>query len=209
MVFGKAVRTAFTRAVAAACVLYLVADFLDFERLQQPDQTRVAGTKTAVVLGGGEARISAGLKLIDSGAIARLFVSGENLDDYKTFVSFYSWRNPDLKGVDRMLECCIEWSGRARSTIENAAETKCWLRQSGVDGPIALLTGPEHLPRATLIFSRVLGAPNVIPYAAPDPWHPMSGEERMRASLVEYMKFIGTRAYLLLVPAGTIGASFC
>lgn len=212
MSFARPITIAALRVVMAAGALYLFLGFFSFGNFPTPSAAQMARTTVAVVLGGGESRISAGLKLIDKGAIRRLFISGDNLDAYKSFVSFYSWRNPELKDVGRLLECCIEWSRKARSTIENARESQCWLTTSGLSGPILLITSPEHMGRALLIFENELPDRTIIPYPAPDPWHPKSAKERMRDFALEYAQYLATRAYYwvsFLGGRGLWGRRFC
>jgi uncharacterized SAM-binding protein YcdF (DUF218 family) len=200
------------RAATAAIALYLLYGFLDFGNFPTPGPAQLAGVRVAVALGGGEQRISAGLRLIDAGAIDRLFISGDNLNNYNSFVSFYAWRNPELRDVGRLLECCVEWSRKAQSTVENATETRCWLARSGYGGPILLITSAEHMGRALFIFSKVLPGRPIIAYPAPDPWHPKSGEERLRDVALEYVRLVSTRAYdglVSLVGGRLPGRDFC
>jgi hypothetical protein len=212
MQFRNALRVTITFVVVASAALFLFASFIGFGDLTTPSQAQLTNAKVAVIFGGGEGRISSGLRLINSGAIIRLFISGDNLDNHNAFIDFYSWRNPDLLDIKQMLKCCIEWSGKAQNTIENAAETKCWLIKAGVAGPIVLITSQEHIERALLVLSWQLGSRTIIPYPAPDPWHPRSETDRVRAFVVEYAKYVSTMAYywmLVLQGRSVVSPSFC
>jgi uncharacterized SAM-binding protein YcdF (DUF218 family) len=98
--------------------------------------------ETAVVFTGSRNRVIWGLRLLEDGRVARLLVSGI---PEETFVREFRLSQVLVKA---RREGRLVLGTRAETTLENAAETVCWLEREGLTGPILLITSEEHLPRA-------------------------------------------------------------
>ncbi len=126
-----------------------------------PDVPPPANEKTdaIVVLTGGAGRVQEGLSLLESGAAAKLFVSGV-------------YRGVDVQALLKVaqrspgnLECCIILGYAADSTTGNAEETAKWVRREGITS-IRLVTASYHMPRSLLEFAeRMPAGVHVLPHA--------------------------------------------
>ncbi len=126
-----------------------------------PDALPPATEKTdaIVVLTGGAGRVQEGLSLLESGAAAKLFVSGV-------------YRGVDVQALLKVaqrspgnLECCVVLGYAADSTKGNAEETAEWIRREGITS-IRLVTASYHMPRSLLEFRQRLPADvRVLPHA--------------------------------------------
>lgn len=154
--------------------------------------------RIAVVFTGQFERIHFALGLFEEGRIDRLFISGVN-----------SGAGLDPKRFDRQFglsealraaraEGRIVLASEANTTLENAAETACWLRMSPEVDTVALITSHRHMPRASLALERALSANLSVHRMASDRG---SGGESSRAKAVEFRKFVGTWGVTGLSPA--------
>lgn len=110
--------------------------------------------RVAIVLTGESRRISFALDQMERGRFDRLLIAGAGHDSAR-FVS-------QFKLSDRLQRAMargdIELADRSTSTLENAIEAYCWLRQYPSISEITLITSTAHMPRASLAFDRALGA---------------------------------------------------
>lgn len=129
-------------SICAALVVLLDPVGMQMARAAEPEVVEPPLPETAVVFTGARHRVLWALRLLEDGKIARLLVSGI---PEETFLREFRL-SPVLVAARR--EGRLVLGTRAESTLENAAETVCWLRQEGLPGPILLITSNEHLPRA-------------------------------------------------------------
>ena len=123
------------RIAVAAVLTVLAISFLGFAGYHKPkDLTRV---ETAIVFSGADERVRVGLELLNAGLVKRLYISGANpnagiwLNDFEQkFGNGYGNMKP-------LLECCIQFGALADNTLQNALETRCWLENQGLRGPIS------------------------------------------------------------------------
>jgi uncharacterized SAM-binding protein YcdF (DUF218 family) len=124
---------------------------------QHPEQK----TDAIIVLTGGPKRIEEGLRLFSSGLSGQIFISGVHpsvsMDDIK-----------NLKhGGPALPECCITLGQEARTTIQNARETKDWIEKNNVK-TIRLVTANYHMPRALIEFRAALPNLEIIAHPVAD-----------------------------------------
>ncbi|MBL4613423.1 MAG: YdcF family protein [Magnetovibrio sp.] len=112
----------------------------------------VSKTDAIVVLTGGSGRLDEGLRLLEHGFAEKLFISGVYKGvDMKNLLEAYR-RNP------QELNCCVD-IGYAEDTIDNATETRDWVKKNNIR-TVRLVTSGYHMPRSVMEFENVL--PDVI-----------------------------------------------
>ena len=171
----------------AAILLFWTFGFYGFTRLiPPPGAPSEEATDAIVVLTGGAGRVREGLKLLESGLAAKLFVSGV-------------YRGVDVQALLRLarqepgnLECCIVLGYVADNTRGNARETARWIERERY-GSLRLVTASYHMPRSLLEFRRVLPpefglvAHPVHPEHYRAWWH---SRNSLRLALSEYHKYL-------------------
>jgi uncharacterized SAM-binding protein YcdF (DUF218 family) len=163
-----------------------------FDSFSPPSAMEIRRASAAVVFTGAFERVDAGLQLLDSRAVPRLFISGVNGNagiSPLRFVSQFSTRNLNIRDLQELKECCVQFGERADNTFQNALETKCWINGEGISGPLLLITSRLHMARARAALSGALPDHALIPYPVPDGPSPI-GSLKSRAS--EYLKYLGT-----------------
>lgn len=109
-------------------------------------------TDAIAVLTGGSGRLNEGLKLLEHGLAAKLFISGVYKGvDMQSLLKAYR-DNPEN------LNCCVA-IGYAEDTINNAIETSAWARKNGIKS-LRLVTSGYHMPRSVLEFEHSM--PSII-----------------------------------------------
>ena len=128
-------------------------------------------SKIGVVFTGAYGRIDVGLKLLAEHQIQRLFISGVNAGAGlwpDRLVELIVKRNPSIANVVQLIECCVDFGVYAQNTLQNAAETKCWLDRVRYQVPIVLITSARHMPRAYLTLTAAAPRLKIEPYPAPN-----------------------------------------
>lgn len=101
-------------------------------------------TDAIVVLTGGSGRLDEGLRLLEQGFAAKLFISGVYKGvDMENLLKAY-------RESPSNLNCCVA-IGHAEDTINNALETGKWARANSI-ASLRLVTSAYHMPRAMLEF---------------------------------------------------------
>ncbi len=157
-----------------------------------------ARTDAIVVLTGGGLRLEHGLSLLITGKAPVLFVSG-----VESGVTL-----PELlrsKGISQIAQQVphdkVELGYVARSTLQNAEETKSWVMQHNVKS-IRLVTGNYHMPRSVFLMHEAL--PDVAIVA--DPVFPAEFSNNtwwlssygLRLVISEYHKYIASAVAVML-----------
>ena len=190
-----------SRAIMAAALAGAVAFFAGFNRYAHDALTGPLGppdveAQAAVVLTGrSDARLRAGVALVERGQVERLLISGV----YRAATA------PEVQAVaggsDEAFACCIDLGKQAGSTIGNAREVQAWVAQHGIRR-LVLVTETYHMPRALLEVRRAIPGVQVIPYGireAPydvtDAW---SNQRVLRGLLLEYTKYLLVHARVFL-----------
>jgi uncharacterized SAM-binding protein YcdF (DUF218 family) len=194
-----------SRALMAAALglgLWLFADFNRFahEVTRAPLGDPAATADAAVVLTGrSDARLRAGLALLEQGRVPRLLISGVFADATDDEVRAVIGGQPELYA------CCVTLGREAQSTVGNAREIAEWVARSPTRS-LLLVTEAWHMPRALREVRRAVPGVAVSAYAIrqppfelEDPW---SNSRVIRALALEYAKLLAVRARLeLRLPA--------
>lgn len=142
--------------------------------------------ESAVVFTGVPNRVLWGLRLLEDGKIRRLLVSGISEDEFTRDVRL-SRALATAREEGRLV-----LGTRAQSTLENAAETACWLRREGLAGPILLITSEFHLPRATEALAQAAPGIAIEPLGVADPTDPSHvGREETEARKLAVTRALG------------------
>ena len=115
------------------------------------DVVRPEKVDLIVVLTGGSGRIIEGARLLEEGIAPRLFVTGvEAAGQFYLNAPGY-----DLKKLKDEGKVLVDPT--AKNTIENALQTKAMITQlKKVPSSILIVSSTYHLPRAELMFKKVL-----------------------------------------------------
>ncbi|MGQ0526742.1 MAG: YdcF family protein [Alphaproteobacteria bacterium] len=138
-------------------------------------------TDVIVVLTGGGNRVEEGLILFALGKTKELFISGVHPGVTENEVRAM-W-----KGRAPLPECCITLERTSISTLQNAQQTRDWLKNTDYHS-IRLVTANYHMNRALLHFSLLLPGVDIIPHPVE---HPNVGPRTKRFWLImlsEYHK---------------------
>jgi uncharacterized SAM-binding protein YcdF (DUF218 family) len=129
---------------------------------------------------------------VNSGAVPRLYISGVNGGAGlrpDRFVAQFSARNPTVRDMRQLVECCVEWGELAENTFQNALETKCWIDRRRLSGPLLLITSQGHMARALAALSGALPGRTLIPYPVPSARPPV---DPIRPRVFEYLRYLAT-----------------
>ena len=187
------------RIAVAGVLIVLAVGFLGFAGYDKPKD--LSGIETAIVFSGADERVRVGLELLEAGAVTRLYISGANpnagiwLNDFEK-----KFGNGD-GNVTPALKCCIQFGTLADTTLQNALETRCWLGQQGLGGPIVLITSTLHMPRARAALRHLLPLVAITPYPVPE--DRVNTSEWLRQKTIEYIKYLATVA-LMELPGSVI-----
>lgn len=184
------------------CLLVLMTyHYVTFDEFETPDAELIHKTQAAVVFTGAYSRIDAGLRLRAGNQVPRLYISGFNRKAgvYPTFVETFAKRNPMIADLGKLMSCCVEVGASARTTFQNALETKCWVNREGISGPLLLVTSRNHMARALADLRGKLPFFEVTPYPINDA-PPTSGRERALNFLEYLASLIASRMPISLDP---------
>jgi uncharacterized SAM-binding protein YcdF (DUF218 family) len=177
------------KLVIVAAVIFGIG-FLLFADFIKDEPAEVIGKADGIVaLTGGEARISAAIRLLSDEHGKRLLISGVNPSTTREQLIRL---NPKSAGQFR---CCIDLDWNALDTIGNAEETAAWVRRRGFKSLI-VVTSSYHMPRSIIELRRELPDVELIPYPVKSrafekgEWwtHPAG----LRLLLTEYLKLFPT-----------------
>ena len=110
-----------------------------------------------VVLTGGSARIPEGLRMLQNNQARLLFISG-----LFTELSIRTYKNI-LSKFKKINYNNIHYDTVAKTTIENAEQTKIWINKNGVKS-IYLVTSYYHIPRAIYLMKKYIPKLKILPY---------------------------------------------
>ena len=180
------------RVFLGMALISVALGFLAFDSFDVPSEAEVRRTSVGIVFTGAFERVDAGLRLLNAGAIPRLYVSGVNAGAGilpARFVSQFSARNQNIADLQGLVACCVEWGERANNTFQNAQDTKCWVDRRGMTGPLLLITSRRHMARALAALSGALPRRELIPYPVDEA---LSPTDSLRERALEYVKYLGT-----------------
>ena len=165
---------------------------------------KMAVADGAVVLTGGQDRLSEGVEVLASGHAQRLLISGVNPNTSASDLAH------DIAKFKTYSECCIDLGYTAQNTIGNAEETRDWMRQHHFESLI-VVTSSYHMLRALAELRHVLPETRLIPHVvladgAKSDSYLMSGDD-FRLYFVEYLKFLAAHLRFLLVPTEALSSN--
>jgi len=183
--------------VCAAALVAVFAGFLAFSQLIEQDESRALRPAVAVVaLTGGADRIEDALDLLEKGYAGRLLITGVNPSLTRADVVRLA------PGAAGLIECCVDLGYEARNTMGNALETRQWLADHDLRGPVIVVTSNYHMPRALAELAHELPGTELIPYPVVSDrlragaWWNDAGVARLWVG--EYMKFLVALARIQL-----------
>ncbi len=150
--------------------------------IKRPERNNTE-TDAIIVLTGGGMRIDTGLDLLSSGFSGQLFITGVHVGVHIDEI-LASWPEKD-----KFSECCITLGYKARTTIENAQETKSWALDKDIKS-IRLVTSAYHMKRSLLEFENELGFIEIIPHPVPEESNEIYNFDFWLLAFSEYNKFI-------------------
>jgi uncharacterized SAM-binding protein YcdF (DUF218 family) len=150
--------------------------------------------------GASDARITAAMKLLETGKARRMLISGVNPQASRA----------DIRGVAkatrRLYDCCVDLGFQAADTVGNARETARWVQMHNYHSLI-VVTSDFHMPRAMLELRAALPGVNFTPYPVPSPelntrrwWRTQEGARRMILEYCKYLAILARESLLSLGP---------
>ncbi len=150
--------------------------------------------------GASDARITAAMKLLETGKARRMLISGVNPQASRA----------DIRGVAkatrRLYDCCVDLGFQAADTVGNARETARWAQKHKYRSLI-VVTSDFHMPRAMLELRAALPGVSFTPYPVPSPelnarhwWRTQEGARRMVLEYSKYLAILGRELLLSLGP---------
>lgn len=101
-------------------------------------------TQAVIALTGGRNRIAEAARLLNEGAADKMFISG--VDKQSSFAAIRK-----RQGISIADERRVAIGKKATNTVENAAETREWIRANNIKS-IRLVTSNYHIPRSIAEF---------------------------------------------------------
>ncbi|WP_428329149.1 YdcF family protein [Mucilaginibacter sp.] len=98
-------------------------------------------------------RFIQGLKLLQTGKVSHLLISGGNGTFYPDNFAESDWVYGQLRAM-HIPDSCIVVENKSRNTLENAAFSKVILEKKHLAGPYLLVTSGFHMRRSLGIFKR-------------------------------------------------------
>jgi uncharacterized SAM-binding protein YcdF (DUF218 family) len=150
--------------------------------------------------GASDARITAAMKLLETGKAHRMLISGVNPAASRS----------DIRGVAkatrRLYDCCVDLGFQALDTVGNARETARWARRHDYRSLI-IVTSDFHMPRAMLELRAALPGATFTPYPVRSAelnarrwWRSQEGARRMTLEYCKYLAILARESLLRLGP---------
>jgi uncharacterized SAM-binding protein YcdF (DUF218 family) len=190
-----------SRAIMAASLAGAIAFLVGFNRyaddtLKGPLGPPEVEAPAAVVLTGrSDARLRAGVALVERGQVERLLISGVYQAATAREVQLVAG------GSDALFACCVELGREAGNTIGNAQEVRDFVARHDIRR-LVLVTETYHMPRALLEVRQAVPGVQIIPYGIRQPPYDVddawSNERVFRGLLLEYTKYLLVHVRVLL-----------
>jgi uncharacterized SAM-binding protein YcdF (DUF218 family) len=165
-----------------------------------PPATPEPADGIVALTGASNARITAGMKLLEDGRGQRMLISGVNREASREDIRVVA------KAPGRIYDCCVDLGFQAANTVGNGRETASWARDHGFHSLI-VVTADYHMPRAILELHGSLPEAVLTPYpVATDEldakhwWRTMAGARRMVIEYSKYMVILAREAVLRIGP---------
>jgi uncharacterized SAM-binding protein YcdF (DUF218 family) len=146
-----------------------------------------AADGAAALTGGSDARLKAGVALVERRIVPRLLISGVNVAATPNEVRLVAGGNPQTYA------CCIDLGKAAIDTVSNATEVSDWVARYRVKRLI-LITDNYHMPRSLFEVRRANPDVTIVPYPvvvdiyADKNW--WKNERATRGLALEYGKYL-------------------
>jgi uncharacterized SAM-binding protein YcdF (DUF218 family) len=139
--------------VVTVIVATLIAGFQHFVlTLPRATNDQLQFTDGIIVMTGGQQRLDDGLRLLTEGFADKMLISGVGKGVNRAILVQELGLNETQINV---LFCCVELDHAAQDTFGNAKSAREWSRAHDMKS-LRLVTANYHMPRALLIFSRML-----------------------------------------------------
>lgn len=159
-----------------------------------------AADGVVALTGASDARITAAMKLLETGKGRRMLISGVNPQASRA----------DIRGVAkatrRLYDCCVDLGFQALDTVGNARETAKWARKHHYDSLI-VVTSDFHIPRAMLELRAALPDATITPYPVRSGelnarrwWRTQDSARRMILEYSKYLAILARESLLRLGP---------
>lgn len=159
-----------------------------FSQRIHPTPPEQITARTAVAFTGQYPRVTHALRLLETGKIQRLLVSGVNSGAGMNQQHFAEKFALSDKLQNALAENTLELGTWAQTTLQNAQEAQCWLHEKPQEIAILLITSADHMPRASIALEAALPNHEIQRAIAP------GSDERMTASILmtEFTKYLAT-----------------
>lgn len=165
-----------------------------------PPPEPVVADGVVALTGASDARITAAMKLLETGKARRMLISGVNPQASRA----------DIRGVAkatrRLYDCCVDLGFQALDTVGNARETARWARRHNYRSLI-VVTSDFHMPRAMLELRSALPGVNITPYPVRSAelnarrwWRTQDGARRMTLEYCKYLAILARGSLMSLGP---------
>lgn len=161
-----------------------------------PAPTPPAADGVVALTGASTARLTAAIRLLETGRAQRLLISGVN----------QKVRRADLRGVTRATrryyDCCVDLGFSATDTLGNARETAAWARTHHF-ASVIVVTSDFHMPRAMIELRAAMPGTQLIPYPvrseevdAAHWWRSSASARRLAVEFGKYLAILVRQAVL-------------
>lgn len=181
-------------ALVGAVAVVLAMLLFDFMHRSKIDNALENLPGTAIVFTGQYDRIRVGLELLSEGRADRLFITGVNKKAGLDIAGFASQFGLSAEQAAWIENGRIVLAPSARSTLENAWETGCWLEDQPSVDAVMLITSRRHMARASIALQHEIAPVDVVRLFS-DPQEP---HDPLQLDLVELGEFIATWGITLL-----------
>ena len=187
-------RIAVSLVVSFGIITLFSIQLHDFQTRQTTIDHASELPSTAIVFTGQFDRIVLALDLFDQRRIDRLFISGANpgAGMGNDFANQFHVSETAMSGL---AEGKIILATQANTTLENALETACWLKNVPTEREVLLITGRLHLARASLALQRAIDVPITIVRISPEK---SARSRNWKSTINEFHKFFITTIITLL-----------
>jgi uncharacterized SAM-binding protein YcdF (DUF218 family) len=150
--------------------------------------------------GASDARITAAMKLLETGKAKRMLISGVSRRANRRDIRDVA------KATRRFYDCCVDLGFKAVNTVGNGRETAQWARAEGYR-TLIVVTADYHMPRAMLELRAALPEAELTPYPIQTSeldvrhwWRTADGARRLMVEYSKYLAVLAREAVLSLGP---------
>jgi uncharacterized SAM-binding protein YcdF (DUF218 family) len=191
----KKIQHIYINLIILICIAIIVIDIISFGKSLKITTTSkdLPDVEGIAVFTGGENRVQTAIQLLSQNVGQRLFISGVHPNTKKSDISY------QIKSDRKLLECCIDLGEDAHNTFENAFETIKWVKNNNFKS-LVIVTSNYHMKRSLFILKQSEPKIKFIPFRVASTLlknTKSSLKEKIRALIIEYLKYTYTRLYFL------------